>query len=150
MHADRSAAARAGPSRFLFLKKISKAGTFNIPKIFDHAHGVFGPVSFIKMFQLIAGEGRAFKTKLRRAFPENFAVFDPAAGAGRRFAGVGPPAARTLIFFSQISHAHAAIHAAGRDKRKFIQGYSGRDPVFHGLPGHTSIILSVYFLSGSP
>jgi len=75
------------------------------------------------MFQIIAGEISAFKTKLRFAFLKYCAGLDFTSNTGDRFIGVHSSTTGTFIFFSQISHANAAVHSAGGYKRKFIQGF---------------------------
>jgi hypothetical protein len=76
------------------------------------------------MFQIIAGEILAFKTKLCSVGSKNFACLDFTSYAGNRFIGVRCSAARAFIFFvSQISHTNTTVHSAGGYKRKFIQGF---------------------------
>jgi hypothetical protein len=120
MDTNRTFTSGASPSYIFVLQKFSHTEFLNIFKIFDHAHIVFGPVSFVQMFQIIAREISAFKTKLCTAFLENFAGLDFTSHAGDRFIGVRCSAAGTFIFLSQISHANAAVHSAGGYKRKFI------------------------------
>jgi hypothetical protein len=77
---------------------------------------VFGAISLIQMFQLVAGKSLTAKTKFNFFFLKNFAIFDFTSNPGNGFLDVCFPATRTFIFFSQISHAKATIHSAGGDK----------------------------------
>ena len=63
MDANGSAAVRTEPSFMFFSQEFSDAEFFDIEKVFDHAHVVLGPVSFIEMFHFIAGERVALKAK---------------------------------------------------------------------------------------
>ena len=115
MDTNQVTALRTIPPGIFNLHELIQPRFFYSIKIFDHAHGVFRAISFIEALQLIAGEGRAFKTKLCRDLSGNFAVLYLTARAGVRFAGGASPAAGAIIIFSQISHANAAVHPAGRD-----------------------------------
>jgi hypothetical protein len=123
----------ASPPHIFVLYKYSHTEFLNIIKIFDHAHIVFGVVSCIQMFQIVAGEISAFKTNLCIVFSEHFAGLDFTSNTGDRFISIRSSAAGAFIFFSQISHANAAVHSAGGYKRKFIQG-------FHSLLFYTLLI----------
>ena len=95
----------------------------DIFKIIDHAHIVFGPVSIVQMFQIVAGIISAFKTKLDSIFLKNSTVLDFTSNTGDGFLGVRFSAAVTFIPCSHISHTNAAVHSTGSYKRKFIQGF---------------------------
>jgi hypothetical protein len=123
MDTNRTFTLGASPSYIFVLNKFSHTEFLNIPKIFNHAHIVFGSVSCIQMFQIIAGEISAFKTKRCSAVSKYFAGLDFTSHTGDWFIGVRSSAAGTFIFFSQISHTNAAVHSAGGYKRKFIQGF---------------------------
>ena len=84
-------------------------------QVFDHAHAVFCAIAFVQLFQSSAGL-YAFKTELRFALFDRLTVFDPASNARKRLICIVATAARAFIFFSQISHADAAVHAAGCDQ----------------------------------
>jgi hypothetical protein len=84
--------------------------------MFDHAHVVSSPVSFIQMLQIFAGKIVTSKTILCFALLDNFAVYDFTSHYGNGFIGICGPATGALIFFSQISHANATVHATGSDK----------------------------------
>ncbi len=115
MNTNSAAAMRARPSHFFICHEFSYAIFLNVYKIFDHAHVVFGPVSFIQMFQIAAGKIVTSKTKLS-AFLNDLAFFDFASNDANGFIGICCPATWTFIFFSQIGHANATVHAAGSDK----------------------------------
>ena len=81
-------------------------------KILDHAHIVFGSISFIQMFQIFARKLLAFKTIFCLACLENYAIFDFAFDPGNRFIEVSSPATRTSIFILQICPADTTVHPA--------------------------------------
>jgi hypothetical protein len=124
----------ASPSYIFVLYKFPDTINFNILKIFNHAHIVFGAVSFIQMFQPITGKISAFKTKLCSAISKIFTILDFTSNPGDWFIGVHYSATGTFIFFSQISHTNAAVHSAGGYKRIFIQGLHNLIIIFY-LPG---------------
>jgi len=95
---------------------------FDISEIFDHAHVVFGAVSFIQISKSFTGEIVTSKTIFGFAASNDFAVHDPASDNGNGFVGLFYSASGAPVFFSQISHAYAAVHAAGRDKGNSCQG----------------------------
>jgi hypothetical protein len=68
------------------------------------------------MFQIFAGKIVTSKTKPYFTFLNNFAVFDFTSNNGNGFIGICCPTTGAFIFFSQISHANATIHATGSDK----------------------------------
>jgi hypothetical protein len=82
---------------------------------------VFGPVSCIQMFQIIAGKISAFKTKFCFAVMKNCAVLDFTSNPGDWFIRVHSSTTNTFILFSQVRHTNAAVHSTGSDERIFIQ-----------------------------
>jgi hypothetical protein len=100
VNTNRTFTSGASPFYVFTRQKFSHTEILNISKIFNHAHIVFGAVSCIQMFQIIAGEISAFKTKLRFAFSKKIAVLDFTSHAGNRFIGIRCSAAGTFIFFS--------------------------------------------------
>ena len=116
MNTNSTSTFRTRSSHFFISNKFSYAVFFNISKIYDHAHIVFSSVSFIQMFQIIAGKIVTSKTKLCFSFLENFTVYDFTSNNGNGFIGICSPATGAFIFFSQISHASATVHATGSDK----------------------------------
>lgn len=88
----------------------------DIVQVLDHAHIVFSSVSFIQMFQIVAGRIVTSKTKLYFTLLNNFTVFDFTSNNGNGFIGICCPATRAFISFSQIGHANAAVHSTRRDE----------------------------------
>jgi hypothetical protein len=121
MDANRSTASRTGPSFSFLLQELFHTGVPNTFQVGDHAHAVFGPVSFVQMFQVFAGKIVTSKTKFYFPFLHHFAVFDFASNNGNCFMGIFCPATGTFIFLPQISHANATVHAAGGDQGR-IEG----------------------------
>jgi hypothetical protein len=68
------------------------------------------------MFQICAGKIVASKTKLGFALLNNLAVRDLASHNGDGLIGICCPATGAFIYFSQVSHANATVHATGSDK----------------------------------
>ena len=112
MNTNSATALRTSPFPFFSSKKHSNTKLFNIFKILDHAHIVFGSISFIQMFQIFARKLLAFKTIFCRACLENYAIFDFAFDPGNRFIEVSSPATRTSIFILQICPADTTVHPA--------------------------------------
>jgi hypothetical protein len=84
-------------------------------QVLDHAHVVFCAIAFVQLFQ--SGTVLyAFKTELGFALIYRLAVFDTASNARRQLICIVATAAGAFIFFSQISHANPAVHAAGCDQ----------------------------------
>jgi hypothetical protein len=102
MNTDRAFASGTGPSYIFILYKFPNTIIPDIFKIFNHAHIIFGSISFIQMFQIYAGEISAFKTELRPTFSKYFAVLDFTSDTGDRFIGVRSFTAGAIIYFSQI------------------------------------------------
>ena len=125
------------PSCIFILHKYSYTEVLNSFKIFDYTHIVFGSVSFVQMFQIVAGEISAFKTKLCSAVSKYSAILDFTPNTGDRFIGIRSSATGTFIFLSQISHTNAAVHSAGGYKRKFIQGFHSQ-PLFFICQGRSN------------
>jgi len=126
MNANRACTPGASPSYLFILQKFPDTIIPDKFKIFDHAHIVFGSISFVQMFQIVAWEISAFKTKLCTVFEKNFAILDFTSNAGDWFIDIHPSATGTFIIFSQIGHTNAAVHTAGSYKRIFIQGFHGQ------------------------
>ena len=116
--AEYAAACRA----FVFLglpaQEFIHAVISNELKIFYHAHVIFCAIALVQLFQSGA-VFFAFKTKLYFTFLNSFAVFDFTSNTANDFIGICCSATGTFIFFSQISHADAAVHAAGCDQLCF-------------------------------
>jgi hypothetical protein len=70
----------------------------NILKVFDHAHSVFGPVSFVLMFMMAARKIFTLKAEFCFSILKHFAVFNFALGPGNGFIPVVNSAAKTFIF----------------------------------------------------
>jgi len=126
MGTNGASALRTTPSHFFILDEFSYAPSFNVLKVFNHAHVVVGPISGIQMPQIIAGKFSAFKTKRCFSFFKNFAVFDFASDPGSWFIGVCPPAAGAFIFLTQVSYANATVHATWCDRVAHIFKFSAR------------------------
>jgi len=119
MYANRAAAFRASPFCFFVLKKLACSNPSYVFKILDHAHPVFGPVSFIQMLQTPTGKLFTLETKSCLGLWQELTCFDFAFQARNRFINVLSSTTRTLFSFSQIRHAKAAIHPAGGNERRF-------------------------------
>ena len=112
MNANGAAASGARPSPVFIPQKSSDAEIPDVYKIIDHAHGVFRAVSFVEMFQHVTGKILALETILLPASLQGFAGLDLAPDTRDGFPGVGSQATDTLVLFSQICHADAAVHPA--------------------------------------
>lgn len=72
------------------------------------------------MLYLITRKVPAIKTKLRDLSLKGRTVLDLALPAGNWFVGVRSSATRASVLFPQVCQTNAAIHSAGRDKRRII------------------------------
>jgi hypothetical protein len=116
MNTNRASTLGTSPFYVFILQKFSNTEIPNISKVFDHAHIVFGSISFIQMFQVLAREIITSKTILCFTFLKNSAIFDFTSSNGNGFIGICCPATGAFIFLSQISHANATVHATGSNK----------------------------------
>lgn len=123
VNTDRAAAVRACPPDFLVCHELSNSKPADVLQIFEHAHVVSSLVSLVQLLHAGAGKFLTLKAKSRFHVLEVFTIFDPALNAIAGFIHVDSSAAGTLIFFSQISQANAAVHSAGSDERCFGQGF---------------------------
>ncbi len=98
------------------LEEFLDSKPLNVLKVFDHAHGVLGPVSFVQVLQTLAWEAFTFKTKACFGFLKDFTFFDFAAGTRNRCVNNNVSATYTFIFLPQIGHADTAVHSAGSDE----------------------------------
>jgi len=112
MNTNSATAFRTSPFLFFSSKKCSNSKLFNIFKILDHAHFVFGSISFIQMFQIIARKLLTFKTIFCLVCLEKYAIFDCAFNTSNRFIEVSSSATRAFIFNPQICHADTTVHPA--------------------------------------
>jgi hypothetical protein len=129
MNTNRPFTSGTSPFSLFVLYKISYTEIFNIYKILDHAHVVFGSISCVQMVQKITGEISAFKTMLCAAAPKNVAVLNFTSNASDWFICIRFSATGTFIFLSQIRHTNTTVHSAGSYKRIFIQGFNSSTPM---------------------
>ena len=115
----------ASPFYILVLYKFPDTVILDIFKVFDHAHIVFGPVSFIQMFQIITGKIFAFKTKLSPILLECLTGFNFTSNTGDRFIDVRYSAAWTFVFHPQMTPANTTVYTAGSYQSRFIQRFHG-------------------------
>jgi hypothetical protein len=115
VNANSPVALGASPPRRLRFDKFPYAGFPDIFQIFDHAHAVVGPVSFIQMFQGIAGNLVAFKTVFCITFTEKYTGFYFTSDPRHGLFGIISSAPGAFVLFPQISHANSAVHSAGCD-----------------------------------
>jgi len=106
----------ASPPDLFVGKKFSNPDPSDILQILDHAHAVFGSISFIQMLQTSTWKSIALKAKPWFGILHEFTIFDFASNARDTFISVSSSAARAFIFFSQITHANATVHSAGSDE----------------------------------
>jgi hypothetical protein len=100
VNTDRAAAFRASPPDSFVGKKFSNPEILNMFEILDHAHAVFGSISFIQMLHRPTGKAFTFKTKFDFAFLNHSAIFDFASGNTNRLTLVEVSASRAFVFFS--------------------------------------------------
>jgi len=94
-------------------------------EIFNHAHAIISPVSFVQVIQIVARKIFALETIFSLFIPEVLArlnlTFDPC----NRFARIRSPASRARIVFPQVSNTDPAIHPAwGNEKGYFCRRHS--------------------------
>jgi len=121
VNANHPAAFGTRPSVLLACQESPDTEILDIFEILNHAHIVLGSISSVQMFDSVAREFFAFKTKLCFSVLKHFAVFDSASGASNGFIGIVNSAAMASFLGSQIGHANSAIHSAGCNKRNLIQ-----------------------------
>ena len=114
MNANYAPAFRAGPSYFLISDKLSYAQRSDILKIFEHAHPVFCPIPFIKVFQPVAWEFFTIKTE-----PCLNAVFNLTSETADFFILIVSSTAGAFILFPEIRQADPAVHTAWSDQSGF-------------------------------
>jgi hypothetical protein len=112
MYTDRTPAGRTLVLLGLPAQELVDAVVSDELEVIDHAHLVFGSVSFVQVFQTTTGRIVTSKTELCFTFLNNFAVFDFASNNGNCFIGICCPATGASVSFSQISHANPAVHSA--------------------------------------
>jgi hypothetical protein len=122
MHTNRAATFEAGPFYFFASDKFPDAVLFDILKIFDDAHMILASISDIHPLQDFAWKNFALKAKFIFTFLKVFAVLDFAVGAGDGLIGRHDSATGTVVLFSQVRPAHAAVHTAGSDQGAFVEG----------------------------
>ena len=135
VHAERRAAAGAGPLLLFPRDECPDAERPDRLEVREHAHAVLRPVAVVQLPQAAAREGRAVAAEaiglaLLRAVAQ---AALPAVGRARRALQV--VAARTPVLFPQMSDAQRAIHPARRDHPRLdgAHGKAGfRTGVFHG------------------
>jgi hypothetical protein len=116
VNADRPSALETLILRPLARQESLQAVALDLVQVLDHAHVVFGSVSFIQMSQILAGKTVTSKTELCFTFLNNFTVFDFTSNNGNGFVGICCPATGAFISFPQISHANPAVHSAWRNE----------------------------------
>jgi len=115
VHADYLAATGAFPSNIFLFDELSYTGITDIFEVLQHAHAVFGSVSFIQLLQSGAGVDSAGKAIFHFPLLEFIAVSDYTSDAAIRYILIAAPATRTNPFLPQMCVANTAIHAAGSD-----------------------------------
>jgi hypothetical protein len=88
MHADYAPTSLASPAGCFLGDKFSDAEFLNIPKVFDHAHMIFGAIAFVQMLQGRAGEVFAGKAKSFVSTLKPSAILNFAPGNTNRFFGI--------------------------------------------------------------
>jgi hypothetical protein len=119
VNANDASASGAPILHLLRRKKISHTILCNLLQVLHHAHIVFGSVSLIQMFQILAGKIVTSKTEPYFAFVNSLAVLNLASNNGNGFVGTCCPATGAFVFFSQIGHANATVHTTGCDQAFF-------------------------------
>jgi hypothetical protein len=115
--ADGPAAIWASPADFFVCDKLPNSKLLDIFKILDGAHVVSSSISFIHVFDLLAGKTVTLETELQFPLLQHFAVFDSAPEDADCFIGVFHPAPWAGVFIPQVSHAGSAVHPARSDER---------------------------------
>ena len=100
MNTNSAAALGTTPFHFFILNEFPYAQFFDVLKVLNHAHIVFGSIPFVQMTQMVAGDFITFKTKPCISLLKNFAIFDFTSYTGSSFIGICPHATGTFIFFS--------------------------------------------------
>jgi hypothetical protein len=116
VNTDRAAAVRAGPSDFFVCHKLPNPKPANIFQILDHAHRVFGSISFIQVPYTLTGELLALKTKSRFGVLKEFAAFDLAPGTRYGVINISFSAAGAFVSCSQMSYTNPTVHSAWGDE----------------------------------
>jgi hypothetical protein len=116
MHTNRPATLNTAPPYFFTFQKLPHSEIFDILKIFNHTHTVFGPISFVQMLQTIARNIFASKTKLHLTIFENFTGSDLASNKRDWLLIIEIATTGAFILFPQISSANSAVHSARSNK----------------------------------
>ena len=109
------AALRTCPSFDLVSRESPDAEFLYALEIFDHAHGVFGPIPIVQVVQCSARKTVTSIAVLVSVFLQFPAILYLARGAGFRLEAVVTPATGAWFLISCECAAEAAIHSAGSD-----------------------------------
>jgi hypothetical protein len=109
------------PPQLFLSRKCPYAVCLYALKVLDHAHVVFGAVSFVQMLQVHTGKTVTINAVLYAGSLKRSAILDFASDNSDGFVSICTPAPGTSVLFSQIRHANATVHAAGGDKRVSVQ-----------------------------
>ena len=116
MHRDDPPTPLADPLFLFHLYEPIQPLVADRPEVLHHAHGILGPISFVNVFEPLAGEGSAGEAEPSvRSFGSKAADDHLASNTILRLPLVRPPASGTLVLLPGDRHAEGAIHPARGD-----------------------------------
>lgn len=142
MGREQRAAFCTGPALLFIGDKLDNTQCFDILKVFQHAHAIFGAIAFIQRFQtfawqLLAGVAEPVCLVCQFRTDDNAALD---AVLGLMF--ISTQAARAGIPVPEKTDANGTVHTAGRDHLR-----SDHFRSFHFIRLH--LIVSTLFLSSA-
>jgi hypothetical protein len=115
MYTNSAAAFGTGPSRLFTFNKFSYSPLSYVVEIFNHAHTVFGSISFVQVLHTVARKLVALKTIFRFTIFKGGTVLYSAFGTSNRLIDINRSATGAFIFLPEICHAYTAVHTAWGD-----------------------------------
>lgn len=118
MNAEHSSAFWTFPAySFLFDKRIHSQRLDRF-EVFDHAHPIFGTITFIDMLDACAWKSGTIHTQPGLDIFEVLTILNAAADTGNGWLlRIIPIAAGAMFLLPKVSHAESAIHSAGGDEK---------------------------------
>ncbi len=113
MYTNYFATIRANPFTLFLCNKFSYPKSINGFQIFDHTHGIFGPVALVDPFYQETWKKAAFKTIFESACLPYLTILDMAVRTGFGLKIIIPMTTRADIFIPDIGVTETAIHPAG-------------------------------------
>jgi hypothetical protein len=110
---------RARPPAAFGFEKFPDTVSPDVLQVFNHAHAITGPISFVQVFDPFTGIFCAGEAIPGAALSKGGAILDLAVDAGCVLPGVLAAAAGAFRFLTQIRQANPAVHPTGRDQYGF-------------------------------